>query len=148
MMRTTTLVAGLSALLALSACGAPDYGYYDANGNFIPPANGASPSEQSRRHAPSPGQVSANTTYYNDQVVVVPATVPDTYTYSRRGYYDYYGNFVTVSPNYAVPADMYPPRGMCRVWLPNRAPESQPRIESCNNIQYRVPAGGYVIYGG
>jgi len=144
-MRITTLVTGLSLAVMLSACGAPDYGYYDSNGNFIPPANATS--EAARRHAPDSSKSLPARNYDNtSNVIVVPSNVD--YRYDRRGYYDYYGNYVTVDTRVSVPNDMFPPRGMCRVWLPNRAPEYQPRIESCDNIQYRIPAGAYVIYGG
>ena len=47
-----------------------------------------------------------------------------------------------------VPKDMFPPRGMCRVWFVQSTPFEQPDIESCNDIKSRVPAGAYVIYGG
>lgn len=144
-MRTKILMAALPAAFLLSACAGPDYGYYDANGNYIPAANAVT--DQHRRHAPSPGQPGMPA-YDSSNVIVVPAPIEYPVTYTRRGYYDYYGNFVTVDSRLVIPSDMYPPRGMCRVWLPQRSPESQPPIQSCEGIQWRVPAGGYVVYGG
>lgn len=135
-MRTLTKITMVALLPLLSACGSPDYGYYDNNGNWIAPTGST---ETQRRHSPSPG-LRTDDRYYNDDVRVI--------RYERPGYYDYYGNYITVESRVGAPRNMLPPRGMCRVWFPDRVAEDQPRVESCNGIQYRVPAGAYVIYGG
>ena len=134
-MRLLPLITSLPLLALLAACGAQE-GYYDANGNWVAPANATTDAQ--RRHSPDPGRPG----YYNDNYQ------PRVVKYDRPGYYDYNGYYVTVDDSVAVPQNMLPPRGMCRVWLPNRLPERQPRIESCDGIQGRVPQGAYVIYGG
>lgn len=138
-MRTFATVACLSTVL-LTACGMPEQGYYDANGNYIPQTNITHDAQ--RNMAPNP---SANTgDYYADRR---NGRYDEPANYKRRGYYDYNGYYVTVD-NSAVPVDMFPPRGMCRVWFVERSVENQPAIESCNGIRSRVPVGAYVIYGG
>lgn len=140
-MRTLTSFACISLVALLSACGTPDDGYYDANGNWI--ATGTPHNIAHNTHPPLPGGT-RDTRYdrasYDNHH---PA-----YMYDRRGYYDYNGDYVTDDSGLNVPQDMFPPRGMCRVWFTNRAPDDQPSVESCNNIKSRVPAGAYVIYGG
>lgn len=127
------------SLLALSACGTPDNGYYDANGNWIPYNRY---NREAHNHSPLPGGTRSE--YIDDSAT----TTVTTYTYDRPGYYDYNGYYVARDTGFGVPADMFPPRGMCRVWFPERVPGRQPAIETCNNINLRVPAGAYVIYGG
>lgn len=151
-MRHITTLGCLSALMLLAACGSPNYGYYDSNGNWIPPSN--SSTEAKRRHSPSPGvRYDDNAPYYEQGAYVdggaprVTATTT-TYTYDRAGYYDYNGYYIGERSAFNMPRTMFPPRGMCRVWFPDRAARSQPAIESCTDINYRVPAGAYVIYGG
>jgi hypothetical protein len=123
-MRNTSLFASLLLIPLLAACDAPNEGAYDANGNWIAPPNAIT--KEQRNQPPSPGLKH----------------------YERAGYYDYNGYYVTVDQDVFAPRNMLPPRGMCRVWLLNRAPEYQPRVESCEGIQDRVPVGAYVIYGG
>jgi len=132
-MRTLSTLVCVSLVSLLSACGTPSDGYYDTNGNWIPnnPHTGAN-------HAPLPGG-----TYDADYDSNVPA-----YTYTRRGYYDYNGYYIAKDGGLSVPPEMFPPRGMCRVWFTERDAAHQPPIESCNGIRARVPAGAYVIYGG
>ncbi len=151
-MRTITTLATLSLVALLSACGMPNDGYYDANGNYVPPPNATTDAQRFR--APDPGRSYRHdhdrdrAGYYEERpVVVVPPGAP-AYIYDRAGYYDYNGYYVTFDDRMEVPQGMFPPRGMCRIWLPGRVPSKQPAIETCNNIQARVPAGAYVIYGG
>ena len=135
-MRILSIIAASSLLISLSACGAPDE-YYDSNGNWVGPAN--STTQAQRRHAPNPGKPG----YYGDDHYR-----PRTVTYDRAGYYDYNGNYVTMDDTMRMGDDQLPPRGMCRIWLPNRTPQQQPAIEECDGIQNRVPVGAYVVYGG
>lgn len=133
-MRKLMLLTSAALLSLLSACGTPDAGYYDANGNYIPnnPYN-----RNAHDHAPLPGGTHQP---YDERAV--------TYHYDRPGYYDRNGYYIARDKGPTVSEDMFPPRGMCRVWFPERAVIDQPGIESCNGIQSRVPAGAYVIYGG
>jgi len=134
-MRTLTSLACVSLISLLSACASPDAGYYDANGNWI----AKNPNNANHSHSPLPGG-----TYNQDRADYdAPA-----YTYTRRGYYDYNGYYIAKDGGLNVPTDMFPPRGMCRVWFAERSPDSQPAVESCSDIKSRVPAGAYVIYGG
>ena len=153
-MRFIPTLTGLACIAMLGACGTPDRGHYDSNGNYIPPANATTPAQ--RNHAPSPGY---GRDYYGDDYrrgyrgdyrsyYDEPPVIVDDYPYDRRGYYDYNGYYVTLDDRVGVPQEFFPPRGMCRVWIPNRIPEHQPGVESCVGIQSRVPNGAYVIYGG
>lgn len=140
-MRTLTSLACVSLISLLAACG--DNQRYDANGNYMAPPNATT--EAQRTHSPSPGHSSDD--YYGDRNHGRYADGAP-YTYDRRGYYDNNGYYVTNDSGLNVPQDMFPPRGMCRVWFTDRSPANQPAVESCNNIKSRVPAGAYVIYGG
>ncbi len=127
----------VSLVSMLAACGAPNNGYYAADGTYVPPRDGAFSNDVKERRS------------YYDQTVQAKIHAPaPTYVYERRGYYDYYGNFIPVETNLGVPPAMFPPAGMCRVWFPDRPVTAQPRIESCADIRERAPAGTYVIYGG
>jgi len=137
-MRPLNLLACISAASLLAAC-ATQSGYYDANGNYIPPANHTTDAQ--RVHSPAPGGTGNTSGYYVDRTDRV-------YNYDRRGYYDYNGYYIADVRGMGVPNSMFPPRGMCRAWFPDRVPADQPNIESCNGINSRVPAGAYVIYGG
>jgi hypothetical protein len=138
-MRSLTLLACLS-LSSLAGCGTPSDGYYDANGNWIAYNRY---NQEAHAHSPLPGGTQPPT----DDSAVTTTVTTYTYSYDRPGYYDYKGYYVSASnPN--VPLDMFPPRGMCRVWFPDRDVDDQPAVESCNNIKTRVPVGSYVIYGG
>ncbi|MNZ84512.1 hypothetical protein D3C78_1032730 [compost metagenome] len=46
-----------------------------------------------------------------------------------------------------VPAGHLPPPGECRIWYPDRPAGQQPPPGNCRELQYRVPAGGYLIRG-
>ena len=139
-MRVTSNLLKLAAfplLSALAAC-VPDTngGYYDANGNYHAYGN-AYPSDY------------RDSRTYNVAGYGAPATAqPYPYTFSRSGFYDYNGYYIGMDAGPQLPADFFPPRGMCRVWFPDRAATYQPPIEPCSGIQYRVPAGAYVVYGG
>jgi hypothetical protein len=150
-MRAVKYLACLSALALLAGCATE--GYYDDNGNYVPPANATTSAQ--RNHSPNPGH---DGDYYRDndyprharydsRYDYAPAAGAPYYTYDRRGYYDYNGYYLEGDVD-MVPESMFPPRGMCRVWFTDRAPAAQPRIETCDNIRARVPAGAYVIYGG
>ena len=158
-MRSSTLL-GISLATLLAACTAPDNGYYDVNGNYIPPANATTDAQMYK--APNPGASRGDHIHYRgdtgNHVHVTPVAyeappvqktvTTTTYTYDRPGYYDYNGYYVTEVSGLTAPDDMLPPRGLCRVWFPNRTVENQPRVEPCDNITARGPAGAYVIYGG
>ncbi len=136
-MRNTKILACLSLMTMLSACGTPDQGYYDRNGNYVPnnPYN-----RNAHDHAPLPGGTHPE---YDDTHY---ASTHATWHYDRAGYYDQNGYYIEHGPS--VSSDMLPPHGMCRVWFPERAVMDQPPIEDCDGIRGRVPAGAYVIYGG
>ena len=130
---------GCVCLVALvSACDAPNGGYYDANGNFI--ATDSPYNVSKNNHAPLPGGPGDG--YYSDR------TDHPVNQYDRAGYYDSYGHYWANYSSLNVPEDMFPPRGMCRVWFSGRPLVDQPPVESCDGIRSRVPAGAYVIYGG
>lgn len=147
-MRTFTSVVCVSMLALLSACSPQPDGYYDANGNWI--ATGVVNPKVAQDHAPFPGGVYDARANYYENTPPAYTTTTVTYNYDRAGYYAPDGTYI--GPDYVsavpVPTDMFPPRGMCRVWFSNRAPDDQPAIESCSGIRTRVPAGAYVIYGG
>jgi len=128
--RILSLTACVSLVSLLAACGTPNGGYYDANGNYI--ATDTPHNMQTNNHSPLPGGV-------NDY---------DDYHYTHRGYYDYNGYYMAKDSGLSVPTDMFPPRGMCRVWFTDRPIEEQPPVESCVGIRSRLPVGAYVIYGG
>ncbi len=135
--RCLALLACVSMASLLAACDTPNGGYYDANGNYVATDT---PYNAKRAHAPMPG---GNPDYRADRA----AAYNDNH-YNRRGYYDYNGYYMAKDSGLNVPADMFPPRGMCRVWFTDRALSDQPGIESCDDIRSRVPSGAYVIYGG
>lgn len=134
--RTLTAIACLSLVSMLAACGANN-GYYDAKGNYI---SSESPYNAKKGHAGrNHNEYSAqdDEDHYSDRS-----------HYDRRGYYDRNGDYITTDDGLNVPENMFPARGMCRVWFTDRQPSNQPAVESCNSIKSRVPAGAYVIYGG
>lgn len=131
-LRALTLATCVSAAALLSACGTPNGGYYDANGNYNP--TGSPYTIKEDKHSPLPGGVRP----YDDE----------NFRYRRAGYYDYNGYYLDRSTNMRVPESMLPPRGMCRVWFIERVAADQPGIESCDGIYSRVPVGAYVIFGG
>lgn len=131
-MRILPSLACLSLLTLLAACGESSQGYYDSNGRYIyNSTNGSAPFEHDvtlRDHIRNENRPNG---------------------YDRRGYYDYDGNYsTTYNDGLSVPKNMFPARGMCRVWFVDREPSRQPNVESCTSIKQRVPSGAYVIYGG
>ncbi len=133
---TLRLFACVSLVSLLSACGVPSDGYYDANGNFV---SNITPHEMASTHPALPnarGNYPADSRYYSNN------------SYDRAGYYDRNGYYIERNNGFAVPDNMFPPRGMCRVWFTDRNPSQQPAVESCDGIKSRVPAGAYVIFGG
>ncbi len=130
-MRILSIITCLSTAAMLTACMAND-GHYDSRGNYIMPSNSANQGNYSG----STGDFSQGYNHSRD------------FSYDRAGYYDYNGYYITENSSLNVPEGMSPPRGKCRVWFPERTPENQPKVESCNSIKDRVPAGAYVIYGG
>lgn len=148
--RNLTILACLSLSL-LTACGNPNNGYYDDNGNFV--KNQDTPyNTRERPHSSPLGSDGVpyrerytdprGRTYYNDRNNAYrPAA------YDRMGYYDSRGYYVN-DDAFSVAPNMFPPRGMCRVWFTTRPASAQPPVESCNNIRNRVPEDAYVIFGG
>jgi len=134
-MRKSIALTCVSLLTLLSACGTPDDGYYDANGNYIPYNRY---NREAHDHAPLPGGTHEPGAY---------TTTVTTYSYDRPGYYSG-ARYYTTMNGLTAPEDMLPPPGMCRIWFPDRTEDDQPGIESCDGIRRRVPAGAYVIYGG
>lgn len=126
-MRSFTSLGCILLALPLLACGTRSDGYYDSHGNWIASSQAAHAHPLVRE--------------YNTPHAVTPY-------YERPGYYDYHGLYVDVYDGTPVPPGMFPQRGMCRVWFPDRVPANQPPIESCDGIRLRVPDGAYVIYGG
>lgn len=136
-MKKLSLVACASLATLLSACGTPHNGYYDEYGRYVPPTGTETDLDRANE----------TSNYYQRKY----RQVSDEYeapAYTRAGYYDYRGYYIPREGAFSVPANMFPPRGMCRVWFPDRSPAYQPAVESCDGISYRVPAGAYVIYGG
>ncbi len=138
--RAIALLACVSVVSMLAACGTPDGGYYNKQGNYVPtdtPYN-----IKNNKHSSMPGgNPNAEADRENNR-----SEYP---RYTRRGYYDYNGYYMDKNSGLSVPRNMFPPRGMCRVWFPERMGyNEQPAVESCDGIKYRVPAGAYVIYGG
>lgn len=136
-MRIINLLSCLSLTAALAACGPS--GHYDENGSYM------TPSEAQHYHDASDRSYDMQDRGY---VSTDSGTYPVVPVYGQRGYYDYYGNYVTMDTNVGIPQNMMPPPGLCRVWMPDRDISRQPGIESCSGIKTRVPMGAYVIYGG
>ena len=135
-MRTLPSIACLSLLTLLAACGESSSGYYNANGDYIyNSTNGSAPFEHDvtlRDHMRNENRAKSTDA-----------------TYAKRGYYDYDGTYsTTYNDGLTIPKNMFPARGLCRVWFTDRAAQYQPKVESCTNIKQRVPVGAYVIYGG
>lgn len=49
--------------------------------------------------------------------------------------------------SFRIPPGHYPPRGQCRIWVPNRPPGQQSPPGSCSDLERRVPSGAYLVYG-
>ncbi len=138
--RSLAVLACISLVSLLTACG-PSNGYYDSHGNFIPAETTPKNARNNMDYAHPDHDSYQNSWDYDDHYA---AHVH----YDRRGYYDRNGDYVVGYSDHNVPENMFPPRGMCRVWFTERSPSDQPAIESCDGIKSRVPAGAYVIYGG
>lgn len=154
-MKLKATIACLSIVAALAACG-PSQGYYDSLGNY----HQGSP--ESAKSASVDSGFSGDS--YNSNNFYTDATARrgdskrvvdydskrdlDRIVYKRAGYYDYNGRYIPSERAPYASHAYYPPRGMCRVWFADREPEEQPPVESCSRIQYRVPYGAYVVYGG
>lgn len=140
-MRILPSLACLSLLSLLAACDEPSRGYYDESGRYIYNSSNSS--------APFQHDVTTRDHARNDAAYHHARRDEGTYTYDRRGYYDYEGTYsATYNNGMTVPSTMFPGRGLCRVWFADRTLSNQPAVESCTNIKQRVPAGAYVIYGG
>lgn len=48
---------------------------------------------------------------------------------------------------FKIPPGHYPARGMCRVWRPERPPGRQDPPGRCSELERRVPAQAYLVYG-
>ena len=46
-----------------------------------------------------------------------------------------------------IPPGHMPPPGKCRIWYPDLPPGQQPPPGECRDLQYRVPAGAWLIRG-
>ncbi len=140
--RTLSICTCATLISLLAACGTPNGGYYDANGNYI--ATDTPHNMSNNSHAPLPG----GTRSYRSRMEREDGNYPSSKRYTRRGYYDYNGYYIDQNSGLNVPENMYPPQGMCRIWFAERAAAEQPGIESCDNINSRAPARSYIIYGG
>lgn len=63
----------------------------------------------------------------------------------RRG-----GALEVVRPDgtmFRIPPGHFPPPGECRVWDPDLPPGQQGPPGSCDELERRVPAGHYLVYG-
>jgi hypothetical protein len=139
-MRIFSTIACIS-LLAAAAC--TPAGYYDSNGVY----RSYGKSDSFRNDRPMSGTPNTPPDGVSNDTYVAPGTTTTTtVVYTRPGYYDYSGHYVTSGPQ--VPPSYMPPQGMCRVWFPDREVQYQPGIESCTGLQYHVPSGAYVVYGG
>lgn len=128
-------LACVAVVSLLAGCAEPS-GYYDQNGHYV-----LHNTPHNAKDHPQSFNSRKNTDYdYQPS--------HSAYDYDRRGYYNQNGYFVPTDSAHTVPENMFPPRGMCRVWFTERANMDQPAIESCDGIKSRVPAGAYVIYGG
>jgi hypothetical protein len=131
-MRIPSLLAAIACVATLTACYS-NGGYYDANSNWVAPAT-----QQGRSSA------SGTTAEYHFENSYPHRVVQ----YDRPGIYDTHGNWVAVADTIRIPRDMFPARGMCRVWHPRRDPAQQPAPVKCREARQQVPSGALVIYGG
>ncbi len=137
---TIIALCAVSGLTMLAACAPYPDGYYDANGNWR--------ANHYDQNPPIGGYNPAPAAYTNDAPPVTTTTTTTYTTYDRAGYYDGNGYYIAMDAGPRIPGGYFPPRGMCRVWFPDRAPRYQPPIEPCEGVQDRVPAGAYIVYGG
>ena len=155
-MRIARTLACLTVVAALTACTGPN-GYYDSRGHwhesttYVSSPDGRNYyTDHSARKGDSAGVIGYDK-YRDETLRDYSAYEPAddvTIVYKRGGYYDRDGVYYAPKAGPRVAAEYFPPRGLCRVWLPGVAPIDQPAVESCVGIQSRVPAGAYVIYGG
>lgn len=134
--RMMTAFACVSLVSLMAACG-PDNGYYDSDGRYVQ-------STASHGDYPNLGGRNPDYDYYargdkDDRYAEYP--------YERRGYYDRSDRYITLDNGLRIPEQMFPSRGMCRVWFADRSLADQPDIQECRRIKKRVPRGGYLIYG-
>jgi len=142
MRKLTTAIACLPLAVMLTACGNSQH---SESAGYTPPPN---PSPSAGMHPRDPGRA------YDDYYAEYEDPYPDNHVRRETRVttvFDENGHRVirdTVSENsYSVPVEMMPPRGKCRVWFANRAPDKQPGSESCEGIRQRAPEGSYIIYG-
>lgn len=60
------------------------------------------------------------------------------------------GALEVVSPagvTFRIPPGHFPPPGQCRVWNPELPPGQQSAPGACAELERRVPAGHYLVYG-
>jgi len=48
---------------------------------------------------------------------------------------------------FKIPPGHFPPPGACRIWYPHQPPGQQPPPGACRELERRVPAGAYLVYG-
>ncbi len=48
---------------------------------------------------------------------------------------------------FKIPPGHFPPPGTCRIWYPHQPPGQQPPPGACRELERRVPAGAYLVYG-
>jgi hypothetical protein len=144
--RALTLIASVSLISLLTACGGANNESYTSNGSYSPmdtphntaanthssPADGTGDHRSNRRDD--------NDSYYDDSHYEINR-------YGHNGYYERNGYYVARNSGVAVPQEMFPPQGMCRMWFMERLASDQPDVESCNGIRSRAPNGAYIIYG-
>ena len=149
---------GLMSVM-LAACG----DHYDKDGNYVSyDTNGRTivDTDGNRTYFPAspPGTVQDDAPQVHETVTetynpgpgdnITHTTTVTTYGYVKAGYYDANGFYIAPGFGPSVPQAMLPPSGLCRIWYPQRAPQDEPGIQSCDGIRSRVPMGAYVIYGG
>lgn len=150
----------LFACAALMSACAPS-GYYDSEGHYRTYSEGhhkADPMADNARdydHRDRPRMggdyrqpYETTTTIIDSRDYPARTTTTRTYRFVRPGYYDNNGYYIARESGPVIPPGMFPPRGMCRVWFPERSARYQPPLESCAGIDARVPDGAYVVYGG
>ncbi len=160
-MKLKQTLACLSLVAGLAACG-PSDGYYDSMGNYHHGSDGHRHNTRYERDASVEpgfsGDSYRSNNFYTDNAarrgdskrVVDYDSRRDLerVVYKRAGYYDYDGRYIPAERAPVIETSYFPARGKCRIWYPDRAAEDQPAVESCTRIQYRVPYGAYVVYGG
>lgn len=125
-MRITTLIACLPLAATLVAC--QPSGFYDNQGNYHSSSKGYQ------------GENARRTNAANDR-----NGAP--FNFDRAGYYDYQGNYAGRHAASGVADDFYPPRGMCRIYTPDRTMDTQLPPEQCRS-HYHLPVDAFVVYGG